>query len=117
MRKLLFLIIFAFGISLTNAKDFVREHDSRLSFMVAHETLVSRMEYNKIRFEMAKDGSMKKRRILCIQIPTNLKDLYEINIMNKRWQTPTEIEKSKVHLEILVRKRNEILLSKRCQGS
>lgn len=99
------------------AKDFVRPHDSRASFLIAHETLVSRLEYNKLRLEMSKEGSIKKRRILCFQIPVNMKDLYEVNILNRKWQTDEELKKSQTHLQVLSKKRNEILLSGYCQGS
>lgn len=113
----LLLTLLFFVSAPVSAEDFVRKHDSRLSFSIAHETLVSRLEYQKILFTMAKEGSMKRRRILCFQIPAIMKDLYDINVLNKEWQSEEELERSEKHLEILMRKRKEILSSTNCQGS
>lgn len=117
MKRLVFLILAIIPLMTHADRDFVRKHDSRQSFLLAHETLNSRLEMNRFRYVLAKDGSVKKRRILCLQIPANLKDLYEINVLNREWQNKTEIEKSVIHLKILERKRNEILMSNMCQGS
>lgn len=117
MKQLVFLFLATLSLSAYADRDFVRKHDNRESFLLAHETLNSRLETNKFRYELARDGSVRKRRILCQQIPSNMRDLYEINVLNKEWQNDDELEKSINHLKILAKKRNEILMSNHCQGS
>jgi hypothetical protein len=118
MFKFIFsLILLVCSLGAAQASTIVRVHENRNSFLLAHETLVSELEYGKLTFELAKEGSIKKRRILCFKIPSTLKQLYTINTLNKKWQTDSELKKSEKHLKLLVKKRNEILLSNHCQGS
>lgn len=116
MKFLVLALLFALSTFANAERDFVRLHQDRNSFLLAHETLISRLETNKMRFELAKSGSIKQRRILCQQITRNLKDLYEINVLNREWQTEEEQLKSENHLKILIKKRNEIILSPQCKG-
>ena len=99
------------------SQDFTRERDSRESFLIAHETLVSQLETQRIRLAMAKEGSLKHRRILCYYIVDTMKDLKEINIQNRKWQKSDELLRSEKHLDILKRKNIEIKNSALCKGS